>query len=222
MDDFKKLEKETKDSEKKEKAKKDAILVENILDLEVLDSKGLGQSDLAAAKLNLINKMIDEQYEKVEGTVIDPADVPVIEDVEFLEKTIPLAFAGQFDTYTTSQQVTSSCGTVEVGQISGYVNQFSQHSYIKMTTHDYPDTLHCPNYDYKDTTGQYTKVGVGGSCGITFANNDASVIVQCNNIGTNNDPLTYATIFITANSYYDWGWLPFTALNGWTTIVYHP
>ena len=71
-------------------------------------------------------------------------------------------------------------------------------------TSDYPNSLHC-DYDYKDTTVQYTKIGVGGTCTITKADNDGTSTWYCSNIGTNNDPLTVTTIFITANAYYDWG-----------------
>jgi len=216
----KELKDKTKDNKKKDKLSKDITILENILDLEVLDSKGLGNSEVAKLKLNLITQMIDEEYETHEAKQVDPSEVPVVTDVDYLEQIVPMAFAGQYDTYTTTQQVSGSCGVTEVGQISGYVYQNTHDSYIKMTTHDYPDTLHCPEYDYKDTTGVYTKIGVGGSCSITFANNDASVITYCDQIGTNNDPLTVTTIFITGNSYYDWGWVYFTATPGWAAIVY--
>ena len=68
--------------------------------------------------------------------------------------------------------------------------------------------------------GADVEVGVGGTCAVTLADRDGGIVFYCPNIGTNNDPLTVTTIFISANAYYDWGWLPFTATNGWTAIVY--
>lgn len=155
----------------------------------------------------------------MQGTPVDPEDVPEIELIDYENQFIPLVFAStQYDTYTTTLQVTQSCSQTVTGQTDGYVNQYSQHSYILMNS-DYPSSLHC-NYNYKDTAVQYTKICVGGSCSVTLADNDGGIVFYCPNIGTNNDPLTVTTIFITANAYYDWGWLPFTATNGWASIVY--
>ncbi len=156
--------------------------------------------------------MIAQEYEIVQG-------IP-IEIVGYENNLLPMVYATgtQYNTYTTSLQFTQSCNVTVTGQTDGYIDQQSLSSTIEMNS-DYPSTLHC-DYNYKDTTVQYTKLGVGGTCSITLADNDGSVVFTCSNIGTNNDNLTYKIIFITANAYYDWGWLPFTAINGWTSIVY--
>ena len=206
------------DKDERIKIEKNKRMLGLVVDIETLDYQGLGTSAVAQAKLNALKTMIENEYDTVEATIVPSKDTSPT-DVIFEDNLLPLAYATtQYNTYRTSLQFTQSCQTTVTGQIDGYVNQASHSSTIRMNS-DYPSSLHC-NYNYKDTTGVFTKIGVGGSCSLTLADNDGGAVFNCPNIGTNNDNLTYKTILITSNAYYDWGWLPFTALPGWTTIVY--
>ena len=162
--DFEEKAKKSQDKNEKEKHQKTAQLLKEVASFEDLKYKGLGNTELAKAKLDLIEKMIDEQHERVQAVKVDENQLPDPVSAEIEENIIPLAFASSYrqDDYTTSLQFTQSCGSTVTGQTDGWLRQYSLDSYILMNS-DYPSSLHC-NYSYKDTTVEYVKIGLSGIC----------------------------------------------------------
>ena len=128
----------------------------------------------------------------------------------------------QYDMFTTSLQFTQSCTVPVTGQSSGSVTQYDSTSYMQVTS-DYPSTMHC-DYDWKDTSVEFTDLsgylGLLSTCQVQVKSSPTGTVTKSCDIGLIDDALRTNTIFVVSNAYYDWGWLPFTALKGSTFIVY--
>lgn len=181
-------------------------------DLAKLEAKGLQSSPQAQDLLSQLEKEINSKGVAVKSHITSEAE------------TVPMSSGDgwRYDTFATYLQVTSSCNNVVTGQATGSLTQYDEISYWIVTT-DYPSVLNC-NKIHNDSPARIADLSGSllPTCDVTIPYHVGTAYVTCEDFGLHDDNLTVNTILVTSNAYYENGWLdiPFTALPGWTLIVY--
>ena len=188
--------------------------LKTLREIEILKFRGLENTDISN-KLKLeLQELLEEKSTQIQSKPMNPESFNLL----------PLEEGNgwRYDTFVTGLQVTQSCGETVTGQAQGSLTQYESTSYLYVST-DYPSVLHCDKIHEDNLVNVYDLSGMLTRCQVTIPYANGGAYVTCEDFGLLDDALTYNTIVITSNAFYDNGWYdtPFTAYNGIGSIVYH-